>query len=236
MEAGAEWAKVDMVRASYRLVWPHRTMILDTGYDEATARATGADSYDRSAWDRMQRALARCSLIAVTHEHGDHIGGLIASPELRDLLPQALLTPEQFRRIPGAKPQWPEDSRDGYIPMGYQGIMAIAPGVVLIRAAGHTPGSQMIYVRSASGHEYLFMGDTASLLSNVTHQHARSRLVTDFMTHDDRPAVLAQLAALHRLAAAEPGISLVPGHDADAIAALVRQGWLKRYFSLPPQR
>lgn len=234
MEAGGSWSPVDLVRTSYRMVWRNRSVVLDTAYDEATASATGATRYDRAAWGRMQAAMEQASLILVTHEHGDHIGGLIASPHLGDTLSRALLTPEQFRLIPNARPQWPPGSRDGYRPQDYKGIRAVAPGVVLIRAAGHTPGSQMIYVRRADGHEYLFMGDTASLIGNVERQRIRSRLVTDFFTHEDRPAVMGQVMALHRLAVANPGLTLVPGHDGPAIAALVADGLLVPKFSEPP--
>jgi glyoxylase-like metal-dependent hydrolase (beta-lactamase superfamily II) len=106
--------------------------------------------------------------------------------------------------------------------------------VVLIRAPGHTPGSQMIYVRRADGREYLFMGDVASLLGNVENQKIRSRLVTDFMTHEDRDAVMGQVMALHALHGAQPGIVLVPGHDAAAIDALIRDEALVAGFAPAP--
>jgi glyoxylase-like metal-dependent hydrolase (beta-lactamase superfamily II) len=42
--------------------------------------------------------------------------------------------------------QWPEGSRESFKPLDYTGYSAVAPGVVLIKAPGHTPGSQIIYV------------------------------------------------------------------------------------------
>jgi glyoxylase-like metal-dependent hydrolase (beta-lactamase superfamily II) len=38
------------------------------------------------------------------------------------------------------------------------GVIQFAPGVVLIKAAGHTPGSQMVHVRLASGKEVMLVG------------------------------------------------------------------------------
>jgi glyoxylase-like metal-dependent hydrolase (beta-lactamase superfamily II) len=107
----------------------------------------------------------------------------------------------------------------------------IAPGVVLIRAAGHTPGSQMIYVQRADGQEYIFMGDVASSADNIRLLKIRSRLVTDFMTYDDRNAVMLETKALHALAEAEPKIALVPGHDGGAIRDFERRGLFTSGFT-----
>ncbi len=230
MEAGASWAPVDLVRTSYRLVAPDRAIVLDTAHDEATARATGASVYQRAAWGRMQAAMDTADAIIVTHEHGDHIGGLVASPHLSALLGKARLTPEQLGDIPGGRPAWPARSRERIEPLHYQGLHAIAPGVVLIRAPGHTPGSQMVYVRRADGHEYIFMGDTASLAGNVSHLAIRSRLVTDYFTHDDRRAVMLQVIALQRLALVNPQLTLVPGHDGVVISSIISAGWLAPGF------
>jgi glyoxylase-like metal-dependent hydrolase (beta-lactamase superfamily II) len=124
---------------------------------------------------------------------------------------------------------------DGYAPISYQQYLAAAPGIVLIKAPGHTPGSQMIYVRTANGAEFLFLGDVAWLFRNIELQRERARLITTFMIkEEDRHAVFGELAALKRLHAAQPGIHIVPGHDGAAIDELVAAGWLKSGFSAAP--
>ena len=231
MVAGSEWGKIDVARMSHRLVFPDSSIIIDTTFDEAASRASNDDSYDPAAWQRLVRAMDEASAIVLTHEHGDHLGGLLASPHLAAILPKALLNPEQFAISPYIEPlRWPAGVRAGYRPLRYEGMRAIAPGVVLIRAPGHTPGSQMIYVRRADGREFLFMGDIASMADNVRLQRIRSRLVTDFFTHEDRRAVMLQTIALHRLAAEHPELVLVPGHDGAAVAQLERAGLLVRGF------
>ncbi|WP_135213128.1 hypothetical protein [Vitreimonas flagellata] len=91
----------------------------------------------------------------------------------------------------------------------------------------------MVYVRLSTGREYIFMGDTASMEANVTTGHIRSRLVTNWISHDDRAAVLAQVETLRVLQADNPGLVLVPGHEAIAISALVEGGALHQGFAQP---
>lgn len=232
MVAGAGWAKADLVRTSYRLVWADGASgIIDTTYDRRTANKV--DSYDDAAFARVTQAMRSARFIVVTHEHADHIGGLKAAAGDASVVAHALLTPQQVDSPAGATPPWPASARQHLTLLRYSGYHAIAPGVVLIRAPGHTPGSQMVYVRLAGGREYIFMGDTASMLANVTTGRIRSHLVTDWMTHDDRAAVHAQIAALRGVRAQNPSLALVPGHDGAAILALERDGALHPQFAQP---
>jgi glyoxylase-like metal-dependent hydrolase (beta-lactamase superfamily II) len=228
MVGGAGWGKTDLVRASYRVVFPDRSVIIDTGYDEVAARSVGADRFDRGAYARIQRGLGQASLIVVTHEHGDHLGGALTSPSLAQFLPRLLLTRAQADS-PQAPP-WPPMVKRGLRSFDYQSIDAVAPGVVLIKAPGHTPGAQMIYVRLTDGREFLFMGDVASMLDNVRLGHQRSRYVTSFVSGDDRAAIAAQLQAIAAVSRSNPGLILVPGHDGAVIGSLAARGFFARGF------
>ena len=89
----------------------------------------------------------------------------------------------------------------------------------------------MIYVQRADGQEYLFMGDVASMLDNVRQGSIRSRLVTNFISGDDRTEVVAETKALRGLAMNETNVALVPGHDGGAILALIDRKLLTPGFA-----
>ena len=50
------------------------------------------------------------------------------------------------------------------------------------------------------------------------------------MINEDRQAVIAQLAAIHSLAEAEPKLVIVPGHDGGTMISLKLLGVMKEGF------
>jgi glyoxylase-like metal-dependent hydrolase (beta-lactamase superfamily II) len=234
--AGGGWQNLDMPVSVYEIVYKDRTVIVDTAFNADVAKQMDANVFDDAAYARLGAALATAQLVIVTHEHPDHVGGLLAQPNLKDLMGKALLTRVQvtelkqaIREAPISKLNVSPTVFDGYQGIDDEPYQTIAPGVVLIKAPGHTPGSQMVYVKRADGQEILFLGDVAWQMRNIEEVRERARLVT-WLTGEDRGAVMAEIVELHRLHTAEPNLNMMPGHDTAELTRFLNAGLLTKGF------
>lgn len=198
---------------AWRLPVPGKgPIMIDSALDQRASDAMGMEQFKPDAWQRVVKSLGEASLILITHEHADHLGGL-AELGRRDLLDRAMLNPAQ---LPGNRwtdlLRWPPPPLPAAKVTGPE-LRAVAPGVVVIPAPSHTPGSQMIYVRLADGREYLFTGDIATLAQSWKDLRARSRLIGDWLAPEDRGEVYSWLRTIRALKAAAPALHVVPGHD-----------------------
>ncbi|MDO8289429.1 MAG: MBL fold metallo-hydrolase [Parvibaculum sp.] len=229
--AGDGWKQTAMPVFSYQLVFPDgKTGIIDT----ALSKEQGGENlggFDADAYARMSKALGAARFVIITHEHMDHMGGISAYPDFAQIAPVVALSQEQIDHPErsGVAALSAENSKL-LTPVVYDKYKAIAPGVVLIKSPGHSPGSQMVYVRKADGREVLFLGDVAWHFRNIEVLRERARLVTQFFLYEDRKAVFGQLKALSELDVAEPNIAIVPGHDGMVMASLLSEGVLSKGF------
>jgi glyoxylase-like metal-dependent hydrolase (beta-lactamase superfamily II) len=218
--AGQPWKSAELRVYAYQLVFGNKTIIVDTAMNSAQAKHVGmADGYDTAAWDRVVKAMSNAAAIYVTHEHEDHLGGAVAVKDA-PYLAKVHLNPEQLKGGTPSEPEMSPETRAALTPLPYQGMVAIAPGVVLIRAPGHTPGSQMFYVQRADGVEVLLTGDAALLMDSIEFEQGPNFLVT-MKGHGDRPAVACTLIALKQLRKSEANVAIMPGHDGAIMEALV---------------
>lgn len=221
-----------MSHGVYQVVYGDGSYVMiDSAFDADMLHVMNpGTAFADDAWAAIQRGLAGAKRIVITHEHADHIGGIarFAAPE--NLLGRVLLTREQLEnKAMMTAARFPESLQKSVTPLAYQRYYALAPGMVLVKAPGHTPGSQMIYVRLASGKELLFLGDVAWHMDQIRKLWYRPRLVTDFFIHENRDQVMAEFRTLHDLSERDP-IQFVVSHDADQRKELLAAGLLGPHF------
>ena len=218
-------------RTAFQIVYPQGTIMLDSGMDETVHRFYGfgrEEPYWPEANAAVQAALRRAQLIIITHEHGDHVAGVLRSDDRDELAAKTILTTDQVRTLTLA-PQLPEitltpaQARD-YIVVDYELILPVAPGIVLIKSPGHTPGHQMIYVRLADGQEFLFIGDIGWSLDNITELKLRPA-ATIARIGEDPQALMHQMTWVKQVMA-EDGLTVVPSHDDRLLTRYAEEGRL----------
>jgi len=216
-------------RTAFQVVYADGSVMVDAGMDEQVHKFFGRgveEPYDRDAAAQVERAVAGARLIVVTHEHGDHVAGVIRSPRARELAAKTILTRSQVQTLLMA-PQMPEiklteEQASRFIVMDYDRYFPVAPGMVLVKAPGHTPGSQMVYLVLDSGAEYLLIGDAAWHMDSVRLVKGKA---APWIT-EDTSSVTAQLTWLNLLTKTEPRLTIVASHDDEERLDLVRRGLL----------
>jgi glyoxylase-like metal-dependent hydrolase (beta-lactamase superfamily II) len=211
-------------RTAFQVVYADGSVMVDAGMDQQVHRFFGRgveEPYDATAARQVEAALRRATLIVVTHEHGDHVAGVVRGPVAGDLAAKTFLTRAQVRTLT-TTPQMPEirlsdEAARRFIVIDYDKYYPLAPGMVLITAAGHTPGSQMVYVALESGREYLLIGDATWHMDGVRQITGKD---APWIT-EDRPAILDQLRWLNGVLRDEPGVVVVASHDEEQRMALV---------------
>jgi glyoxylase-like metal-dependent hydrolase (beta-lactamase superfamily II) len=190
-----------------------KPIVIDSGMTAAAARQMGMEGFRTAAQARVNTALREAGLILITHEHPDHIGGLVALGGL-PLASAARLGPQQLPSAALASKMvpWPKGIAV-HAGLTSNGLQAVAPGIVVIPAPSHTPGSQMIFVRLADGREYLFAGDIATFAQSWQELRARSRLVADYVAPENRAEVYAWLKTIQALKQSAPKMTILAGHD-----------------------
>ncbi len=216
-------------RTVFQVVFADGTVMIDSGMDEQVHRFFGRgviEPYYPDAAKQVERALRSARAIIITHEHGDHVAGVIRTPLIAELAPKTLLTRTQIQALE-SDPQMPEikitpDMASHYNVVDYEKFLPFGPGMALIKAPGHTPGSQMLYVALESGREYLFIGDTAWHMDGVRLIKGKDAP----WIQEDQAALLAQLEWLNELYRTEKNVFIIASHDDEERKELIAKGVL----------
>ena len=212
-------------RTVFQVVYADGYVMVDAGMDEPMHRQIGrgaeGEPYYAEQAQAVNTALRGARAIVFTHEHGDHVTGVIRNPYLAELAPKTILTRAQVN-TPENRPQFPdlkmtEEQAARYHVIDYDRYMAFAPGWTLIKAAGHTQGSQMMFITLDSGREYLLIGDTAWHMDGVRKVTGKDAP----WIVEDTAAVNDQLKWLNGLSTSEKNLVIIASHDDDEHKELV---------------
>ncbi len=218
---------------------PAGWVLLDTGYNPALVRDPlfAERFYPRGPFpllpgvaDPLEDACRYAGiafddivLVAVSHLHNDHVGGLRHFARRRT--PVAIQDAElRF----GMQTAHPDLERQGVFRIDFddpslcwrivEGDTDLAPGVSALFTPGHTPGHQSFLVQldpDAGGGGYAFAFDAADLDENIDREIAPGGLADA-----ERETAVASIRRLKAVAAAR-GLVTVPGHDPEAWPALI---------------
>ncbi|HEY6603295.1 MAG TPA: MBL fold metallo-hydrolase [Xanthobacteraceae bacterium] len=224
---GGDDTPVTMPRTAFQIVYSDCSVMIDSGLDKATHDSFSPDKpepYFAEQFARLERALANARLIVLTHHHADHVAGVLCAANFSELAGKTVITMDvadcmmNTPHRPHLKLASPALER--FIVLDYPQYYPVAPGVVLIRSPGHSPDSQMVFIRLQSGREILHSVDSAWIMDNITQSRGKAAP----WVKEDVPAVMAQLRWLNTIAATENNITILVTHDDELFERLTRNG------------
>ena len=232
MVEGGSAELVEGDNPAFQIRFPRGWIMVDAALDRALA--PNSKTFSDAHYATIQQALRDARMVVVTHEHEDHVAGVIRSPYLAAVQQHTLLTRAQVQSLltKANNPLIKLDSATAarYLVIDYGPYVPIAPGVVLIKAPGHTPGSQMVYVRLASGKEIVLAGDVAWNTSGVMTLRQKPDSSTSDFGGEDRAAIAQELRWLKELMGSS--VTVVISHDQASIDQLIARGVLHGGFDL----
>ena len=144
------------------------------------------------------------------------------------IAPKTVVTTEQLQTLVN-NPQMEElkispAQVDDFNTVDFEETLAIAPGVVLMKAPGHTPGELMIYLQFEDGREYIITGDVSWSYAGVLETKQKPQSQQERIG-ENPVQIQFELDWLNEVE--KQGIQLIVNHDDIVQPKLVKQGILK---------
>ena len=224
---GGDERPVTMPRTAFQVVYPNCTMMIDSGLDKTTHDSFSPDKpepYFPEAFVKLQRALNAAQLIVLTHFHADHVAGIVTAPNFSELAKKTIIAAATADRMMNT-PHRPhlrlsQGQIDAFIMLDYPKYYPVAPGIVLIQSPGHSPDSQMVFIRLQSGREILHSVDSAWIMDNILQVKGKAAP----WVKEDVAAVNAQLRWLKHIHDTEKNITILVTHDDERFNAVTKSG------------
>jgi glyoxylase-like metal-dependent hydrolase (beta-lactamase superfamily II) len=187
----------------------------------------GPQPFDDTLAAQVATHLQQAKMVLVTHEHGDHVGGVIRNAN-NTLPAKTILTREQVNTLIH-NPQMAEIKLDEqrsrqYVVVDFESVLPVAPGVVLIKAPGHTKGEIMVYAKLQNGKEYIFTGDVSWSFKGVQEKKPKPKSERKRIGEDNEP-IEHQLAWLNQRLTKD-GMVILVSHDDVMLPQYAAQGFI----------
>jgi glyoxylase-like metal-dependent hydrolase (beta-lactamase superfamily II) len=225
---GGDDTPVTMPRTAFQVVYPDGTVMIDSGLDRQTHDSFSTpdkrEPYDPNAFASLQLALDRARLIVLTHFHADHTAGVTQADNFAELARKTIAAADTLDFMVN-KPHRPHlklapEQAAQFIAVDFPQYYPVAPGMVLIKAPGHSSDHQMVYIALADGREILHSVDVGWVLDNIREIKGKAAP----WVKEDVPAVMGQLRWLNGILRDEPNITLLVTHDDALFETSVKSG------------
>ena len=224
---GGDDTPVTMPRTAFQVVYPDCSVMIDSGLDKATHDSFSPDKpepYFPEAFATLARALDAARLIIITHHHADHVAGVLTAANFRELARKTVITSETARCLVET-PHRPHlklapAAIADFIALDYAACYPVAPGIVLIKAPGHSIDSQMVFIALQSGKNILHSVDSAWIMDNILQLKGKAAP----WVKEDVPAVMAQLRWLKSVHETDNTITILVTHDDQHFDAVTNSG------------
>jgi hypothetical protein len=142
--------------------------------------------------------------------------GLLLQPTVaREVAGKTILTTQQVQGLmhdDRTRPVFGPEAARSFLVVDHARLLPIAPGIVLIRAPGHTPGSQIVHVHLASGREIMLIGDIVWRLIGLALRHQKPDSVSKMLGWERHPHACPRRHVARWLRSDEPLRATPPAH------------------------
>lgn len=225
-----------MSHPSFALAWPDgRLLLVDLGMEREAALAFGRPLewvgakpavFVQGAASALGTAALRVAGALFTHLHTDHVEGVVALCGARGGAPLPVFQTAAQAELANytTRPGRRLLEQAGCVapvrlPEGRLARLAGFPGVAVVDAAGHTPGSQVVLAVLSDGRRLAFTGDVANHVEGIRRNVGKPFLY-GLLVVPESPARLERVRRWLGRLEGELGFDLVVAHDRAQLAAL----------------